>query len=101
MSDLLSHKNIKNGKVLLFFSIFLLLYFCALLLLSYFRIDTSTIGFIVELLTIPSIIILIVLFIGSLVTVISKKGQVKSNYSISLVILIVTILMLITGTIIE
>lgn len=99
---ILENKNInRNNKLLPMASLFVLLYFIFLVVISNYNVNIILLGVIVELLTIPFLILLLILFIKSIRDLIKSKFKIKSNSFVSFVLTIITILMLVIVTLTE
>lgn len=92
-------KKMNNDKLILLSSIVCLIYFSLLIILSIYDIKLVAVGALVELLTIPFIIILLLLTGYSINKSIKNKFNVKSKYFISTIVFLVTIILLIASTI--
>lgn len=94
-----SLKNRQTSKLILLGSLICLIYFTALLLLSHYKINIAILGVLIELLTIPFLLLLILLLFISIKNIIKNKFSLKSNYSLSTLVLALIIIMLTLATI--
>jgi hypothetical protein len=99
MGNFSNLKKIKADKLILLGSIFCLLYFTALTILSNYNLNIIVLGALIELFTIPLILLLLFLTVFSLHKNFKNRFKIKSSYIISTIISLITIIILVISTI--
>lgn len=87
----------KSNNILI--SIFLLLYFIALISFSYFNINTNGLNVILELITIPLLLLLLGMLIYNIVYWNKDKFKLNSSHILPIIIIVTCFLILILSTI--
>ncbi|MDO5974265.1 hypothetical protein [Flavivirga jejuensis] len=99
MKPSLNLKKTTNSKLVLLGAIICLIYFILLVILSIYKVDIIILGVLIELFTIPFILLLLFLTFISIKNNIKNRFNIKSNYFFSFLLLGLSIIILTIATI--
>lgn len=90
----------KIKRIIEYVSFFVFLYFLLLVIGSNYNLNNVLLGVLVELLTIPFLILLLVLFVVSVKSFTRDNFKFQSDYFVSFTVTLATILMLVIVTLV-